>query len=110
MAEPQFEQVVRSQLDDINKELADLRSLIVGRPDVGWPGMVYRIDGAERQISALKEVQDSFIRDRRAETSARDRKDKIRVRVQVAVFGVFGSVIAGVLIQVIVVLSHLGHP
>lgn len=108
MSDHQFEDVIRAQLDGMSKDLADLRDLVRGRPEFGWPGVVLRIENSERQIAALKEVQDGFIRTREQEQKARDAKDKVRTRLQVAVLGVFGSVLSGILIQLFVVLSQLG--
>lgn len=106
-----FEQMLRGQLDDIRKELSDLRDLVRGRPEIGFLGLLARIEASEKQLASLAKVQDSFVADRERERRDRERREKIRARITTAVVTVMTGVMVGILVQLFVLISNTGaHP
>lgn len=115
---------IQGQLQDIHRELAHVRDFLQGRPDMGWPGVLVRIQETEKRVDSLAEIQESFIRERDAaakkladevaiEREHHSKREKARARVQAAVLTVFGTVLSGIMVQLFVLLTHSasgGHP
>lgn len=108
MPEEGWDATIAAQLDAVRKDLADLRDLVRGRPDVGWHGILSRIEAQEARVNTLKEVQDSFVRDRDKERQEMERRESSRVRVQNIMFTVFGAIMSGIVVQLFVLIANSG--
>lgn len=106
-----FDQTLHAHLSAIQRELSELRDVIRGRPDIGWQGVLARVESSEKQVATLKEVQESFLRDRDAERARTEKRDASRTRITATVLTVFGAILSGIVIQLFVIMVNSGaHP
>lgn len=106
---------IYAALEEIRKDLADLRDLVRGRPEIGAAGLIARIEASERRVEDLAKIQDGFVRDRdieqaerKREAAIREKKEAARARLVAAALSVGGTLLVTLVIAVFKILVTVG--
>jgi hypothetical protein len=89
---------IAEQIACLRREVKDLTSIVSGRLDIGLVGIRERVENLTGRLTSLESIQQSFMAERRNEKLADEKRERSRVRVQVAVLGAVGATLSGVLL------------
>jgi hypothetical protein len=73
-----FDATFRADLDRLDDEVSELSNTVYGGKHTPDQGVVARLAKFEEQQGAMKAIQDSFVREQRAENEAKARRERRR--------------------------------
>lgn len=103
-----FEAFVRAKVSYLESELTDISNYLHGPDKSPQFGVMKRLEGAETKLSDIKETQDMFVRNHNAQLEAQKKKENSRNKVQAWALTVMGAIMAGIVVELFVLIMSLG--
>lgn len=104
MTTPNTLDALREEVNRLRGIIDDLKSVVFGPRHMQYQGLTERLRSVEEQMTSVKKVQDTFIDEQKRIKEEKDKKDRFRARMQVAVLSSFGAVLAGIVVELFVLI------